>query len=171
MGVTDILSTLRGRLPELEWQLSKPGLSFSPRSLPAGLFHSHDDDPVLYVAEIKADINTLAVHPNPRIVRYLAEKINQKINVLVSVCAGYNREKPVQEPTGFIIDQLATRRQWSQALEADIERLEEQKNALLATLAGRDATNDCTVSLKLQSELGNLEKKLTLAKEAYSKTR
>ncbi|MGQ3891536.1 primosomal replication protein PriC [Legionella sp. CNM-4043-24] len=169
MSVTDVLTTLRGRLPELEWQLHKPGLSFSPKSLPAGLFRTHHEEPAHYIAEIKADINTLAAHPNPRIVRYLAEKINQKINVLVSLCSRHNRDKPSQEPTGFIVNQLTTRRQWLQSLELEIERLEEQKNALLTTLSEKDSRRDSTVALRLQSELGALEKKLTLAREAWLK--
>lgn len=169
MAVSDVLTTLRGRLPELEWQLNKPGLSFSPKFLPAGLFRVHDEDPSCYVAEIKADIIALSTHPNPRIVRYLAEKINQKINVLVTVCAAHNRLKPDQELTGFIVEQLNTRRQWLQSMEEDIERLEEQKNALLNALTEKDTPKDCTISLNLQKELGELEKRLTLAREAYSR--
>jgi hypothetical protein len=165
MSVMTILATLRGRLPELEWQLNKMGRAFSPTSLPPGLFRQNDENPTSYVSEIKNDITTLGSHPNPRIVRYLAEKINQKINVLVSLCSRHHREQSKQEMDGLMIDRLRTRQQWLHSLEMDIKQLEEQKQALTNTLTEKDVVKNCAVSLNVRKELGNLEKHLTLLKE------
>lgn len=169
MDVSSLLHTLRERLPELEWQLNKPGASFSTQSLPPGLFRNREDDPVACVAEIRADINTLFGHPNPRIVRYLIEKINQKINVLVAVCAQRKQHAPESEQAAFVVDQLSTRRQWLETMEATIKRLEEQRQALLHSLTEKDLAGNHPVSLNLRSELGALEQRLTLAQEAYAR--
>jgi hypothetical protein len=165
------LAELLARLPELEWQLSKQSLSFSPRALPPGLFRQTFDAPTTaYVSEIKADIVTLKTfHNNQKIAHYLALKINQKINVLVSVCSRYNRREPEMAVATYGVDKMSTRQQWLQSLEANINLLLEQKKALESVWAQKDKLRDSESQLRLARELGELEKRLTLARETFTR--
>lgn len=171
MDVDRPLAQLLARLPELEWQLSKQSLSFSPRALPAGLFRQAFDAPTAaYVAEIKADIATLQTfHNNQRVAHYLALKINQKINVLVTVCSRHNRLQPEMTVANYGVDKMSTRQQWLQSLESSITILIEQKSALEGALAQKDKPRDDESQLNLARELGELEKRLTLARETYAR--
>lgn len=166
MDVSNQVASLMSRMPELEWQLGKLGSSFSPKSLPRALFRQAFDAPVLaYVAEIKADIATLSMHNNQQVVRYLALKVTQKVNVLVTICSRHNREQPVQEVVSYGVDKISTRQQWLQSLEANILMLDSQRQALANVLAQNNHADDSLSQLNLQRELGELEKRLTLARE------
>ncbi|STX30063.1 coiled-coil protein [Legionella beliardensis] len=169
MSVNLLLTTLLARLPELEWQLSKFELSFNSRVFPNGLFRCHPKDDIqAYSKEVKTDINTLSQQTNLRVAHYLALQINQKINVLVSVCQQHSKKKVTSEVADFTLDRLTTRQQWLQNLEQQITLLTQQKDALAATLAQSQNLNGES-KLKLQAELGQLQKQLTLANEAYLK--
>jgi hypothetical protein len=170
MGVNKLLAELLARMPELEWQLDKIGGSFSPKALPPGLFRQPFDAPLqAYTAEIRADIAAVSNTTNQRVERYLALKINQKINVLVKLCSRHNRLAPVHETINYDIHQLSTRQQRLESLECAIQLLIEQKDALTNALQQRENIGDCIAQLSLQSELGELEKRLTLARETYAR--
>ncbi|MDP1603667.1 MAG: hypothetical protein Q8M03_10430 [Legionella sp.] len=170
MGVNKLLTELLARMPELEWQLDKIGMAFSSKALPPGLFRQPFDAPAqAYITEIKADIATVSTTTNARVERYLALKINQKINVLVKLCSRHNRKGPVQETVNYDIHQLSTRQQRLESLDLAIQLLVEQKEALEKALQQRENVGDCIAQLSLQNELGELEKRLTLARETYAR--
>lgn len=169
MNLSEVLKALQSRLPELAWQLGKPGIHFTRQSLPPGLFRYYGEEPDGFIQEIKSDIHSLTHHSNTKVAQYLAEKINQKINVLVAICSETRRQAVREEPQVFIMDKLSTRQQWLSSMEAVVQRLDEQKKSLEKALADKNNARDCLVSLQLRKELGALEKELTLAKEAYAR--
>jgi len=165
-----LINDLLKRIPELEWQLEKLGNAFLPNSLPDGLFRQPFDAPISsYITELKTEINSLAKHENQLAANYLAARINQKINVLVTMCYRHNQKHPSRQATSFGVDALTTRQQWLQSLEASIQLLINQKEAIINTLELRQKQGDPNVLLGLQRELGEVEKRLTLAEETYSK--
>ncbi|MFC3908892.1 hypothetical protein ACFORL_07355 [Legionella dresdenensis] len=173
MRINALINTLLARLPELEWQLAKLGTAFEPETLPRGLFRQPIDAPVFaYIDEIKAEIAVLADHGNRQAASFLAARINQKINVLVTICARYNQHNPAQHsPPGFILEQLATRKQQFELLEQAIKTLSSQRDAMLRRLQEPGSEKSTELHLNLQRELGDIEKRLTLAKEAYDKAK
>lgn len=169
MTIDLLLAKLLARIPELEWQLNKLEMSFSSKFFQKGLFRCHPQDDIqAYSNEVKADIHSLSQQTSLRVAHYLALQINQKINMLVSVCQYQSKQKTTSEAVSFTLDKLSTRQQWLQNLESQIKLLTEQKNALTNTLCQSPCFKD-EVKLKLHAELGQLQKQLTLAQEAYLK--
>lgn len=165
-----LLSDLNTRLPELEWKISGLGSSFSSRSLPRGLFANKEPSGASCIAEIKADIQSLLAQENERSAFYLAERIRRKVNVLVALCQIHNRKEKTEEKVSFGVKMLGTRQQWIQGLETDIQALERQQQALSATLAQMLRSNHpAAVILQLKADLGEIERRLTLAKETLSR--
>ncbi len=163
------LSHLTARLPELAWQLNKIDKPILPNLLPPGLFKSCIDVPAsFYIDEIKTDIERMKKSRSDAGERYLASKIQQKITVLVSICDKTVREKKTPASTDFSVKAIVTRQQWLQSLEATIKSLTEQRDALINCLAQKDSHEN--IQLNCYSELGLLEKRLTLAKETYAKS-
>lgn len=172
MSVNTLLSELLARMPELEWQLNKLGTSFSSQALPRGLFRQEFDAPVqAYVTEIKSDIQALRATKNSELAKnHLALRIHQKINMLVKVCARHNRQSlSPPEEISYGVKQLSTRQQWLQALDDDISLLLKQKESLHHVLLREKTAKDTTALLNVQRELGELEKRLTLAVETRAR--
>lgn len=155
----------------MEWQLSKLGSSFSAKSLPKALFRQPVDAPAsAYATEIRDDISSLSSQTNQRAVHYLALKISQKIHVLVSICSRHNRAQPDMDIVSYGVDKISTRQQWLQTLEANILMLDAQRESLVNTLAQKGCSSDDSLTqLNLQRELGELEKRLTLARETWER--
>lgn len=168
MSFNTLLNELLARMPELEWQLNKLEASFSSQSLACGLFRQAFDAPAqAYVTEIKNDIQALRMTKTSELAKhYLALRIHQKINVLVKVCASYNRQ-PSQQPeeVSYGLQALTTRQQWLQTLDEDIELLTKQKESLHRASIRENTANDTTALLNIHRELGVLEKRLRLAIE------
>ncbi|CDZ75910.1 Primosomal replication protein N'' [Legionella massiliensis] len=169
MNAKILLQELAARLPELEWKISSLGCALPISALPKGLFHtSLDMNAASCIAEIKADIQQLAAQKNQRSAQYLAERIKQKISVLVALCHLQANKPKTEEKKGFGLDKISTRQQWIQALEKDINLLNSQREALEKTLAQLKVRGDAQAVLQLQAELGAVEKRLTLAKETLA---
>lgn len=168
--IKELLADLSARLPELEWKVSGLRSSFSNRSLPKGLFHSaREMNGALCIAEIKSDIQGLSIQTNKRAAAHLAQQIQQKINVLVALCQiNSKRNKPDERPH-FRLDSLSTRQQWIQTLEADIQQLTAQRLAMQKAVAAISLQSSPEVVLNLQAELGEIEKRLTLAQETLNR--
>ncbi|TAL65118.1 MAG: hypothetical protein EPN84_02025 [Legionella sp.] len=163
--IAEVLEQLTSRLPELEWKISSLNTAFSHRQLPRGLFQPQSEyTGASCVAEIKRDLEALAQQTNPRSANYLATRINQKINVLVTLCQIHSRNKP-EEKAYFGMQMISTRQQWIQNLESDIELLQLQQQAILRALEQLQGTSNQTAILNAQWELGEVEKRLTLARE------
>lgn len=169
MDINNHLTNLLARMPELEWQLNKQICSFSSKILPPGLFRqAHDAPAANYVQEIRADIAIMSdFQTNQRVAHYLALKIDQKINVLVAICSRYNRQNGTPASATHMIDRMTTRQQRLQSLESFIQELTAQRNALVLALEQTNRKDE--VLLNLAQELGEVEKRLTLAEETYAR--
>lgn len=166
----DLLADLSSRLPELEWKIKGLGASFPVYSLPRGLFQTpFGVSGATCIAEIKSDILALSLQKNRRSATYLASRIQQKINVLVVLCQQHQRKNKAENKLSFSLKSLSTRQQWLLALENEINTLTLQHQALLRTMAQMTLEADTASTLNVQKELGQLEKQLTLAREALQK--
>lgn len=166
--INELLADLSSRLPELEWKVSGLG-TFSSHSLPRGLFQSSFEmTGASCINEIKSDINALSSQKNQRSADYMATKIQQKINVLVMLCQIQKKNKP-KAKENFGLNSLSTRQQWIQTLEEDVRVLDLQHQALLRTFEQIKPKGDTPTLLGLQKELGEIEKRLTLAREALNR--
>lgn len=164
----EVLSELMTRLPELEWKISALGTSFPVHSLPRGLFRSIPNG-IACIAEIKADMESLSRREHEFSSLYLAQRIQQKINVLVTVCQIHKRKNHPEETPSFGLTTLTTRQQWIRGLEMNILSLEKQQQAMTNTLEHMLRQQNSVVILDLQAELGKVECKLTLAKETLNR--
>lgn len=170
--IASLLMELDSRLPELEWQLGKQGVYIEPHNLPEGLFGTAcRTNAAACIAEIRLDMERLALQENQPAALHLAERIRQKIRVLVMACRNKNtgRDKKVQEQKGFHPDALSTRQQWLQSLEKTIKTLTAQKDALVRAMAAKSPAGNQEALLALQAELGQAERRLTLVQEAWDK--
>ncbi|MCW8386633.1 hypothetical protein OQJ15_09975 [Fluoribacter dumoffii] len=167
---TELLSQLMARLPELEWKISELGSFFSGQRLPRGLFHIEGEvSGAACIAEIKADIRTLSNQQNERCAFYLAERIRQKINVLVVLCQMHQGKNKPEAKLSFGIKILSTRQQWINSLELEIQTLEEQQKAMARALHHLRHNDNSSAILQVKSELGEVERRLTLAKERLNR--
>ena len=171
MSISALLVELEERLPELEWKINTLGNSFSFKSLPRGLFRPRFEvTPSACVAEIKADMRALALQKSEYSAHYLAQRIHQKINVLVTLCHLRANKQKKNEKINFGVTSISTRQQWLQSLQKDINLLTEQQLAMTKTLEQMQSRGNPQALLNLQAELGEIEKRLTLAKETFART-
>lgn len=167
---SELLQQLKSRMPELEWQLGRMGAYLPVHSLPKGLFrYQLEAGASFYIDEIKADIARLASQHNSRAAIHLAQLIRQKIDVLVMVCHHKKREGKPEERVAFNLNSLSTRQQWLRSLEATIDTLTSQRDALMRALTDRADKVASQALLSLQAEAGAAEKRLTLAQETYAR--
>ncbi|QRN02692.1 hypothetical protein GH742_01725 [Legionella sp. MW5194] len=164
--VQGLLNELNARLPELEWKLANLH-AFNPLSLPKGLFQTTNGSLAgAFIAEVKHDIDRLAERDDLQSARFVAERIKQKINVLVNLCQLNEKVRTPIEKPAYTLPRIMTRQQWLQSLEKDLDALGHQHQALL----NRHQKNlDAEAQLRLQAELGELEKRMTLLRETYQK--
>ncbi|KTD14995.1 hypothetical protein E3983_12490 [Legionella israelensis] len=168
MSFKSLLQQLSARLPELEWKISHLG-EFIPRhALPPGLFHySFNYRTSACIAEIKSDIRKLALQTNQRSACYLAEKIHQKISVLISLSHDKVDKKHHEHSSIFDINRIHSKQQWLKEFEERINKLLEQRQALSKRLRQAETSGHSDKILALKHELGQLERYLTLAKESF----
>lgn len=163
-----LLADLSSRLPELEWKVGNLS-SFSAQVLPPGLFRSCFGLTAKdCVNEIKSDIHALSQQKHAGCASYIAQRIQQKINVLVSVCQIQTRKGKPEETIHFGLGMLSTRQQWIHDLEQDIQALILQQQAMVRTLEQMKSLSNVAGILSMQTELGALNKRLTLARERLS---
>ncbi|WED43173.1 hypothetical protein [Legionella cardiaca] len=164
MSIATSLKELEARLPELEWKMGSLGRTLPIKLLPKGLFRlSAEANPAAFMDDIKADLNALAKHQSEYSGHYLAQRIHQKINVLVALCC-LESPQPVQK-NKYYLNMITTRQAFVRDLEKEITRLTAQRKAILERLENTDTQ----LSLGLKSELGEIEKRLTLAREAITR--
>ncbi|MBA3536808.1 MAG: primosomal replication protein [Tatlockia sp.] len=164
-----LLERLTERLPELEWKINSLGARLSANSLPRGLFRPHlEMSAATCIDEIKADIQQLTRQKSEYSAFYLAERIEQKISVLVTLCHLQTTKPKTEEKIRFGLDKISTRQQWLQTLEKEIDLLTLQQQAMLKTLEQIKASGNSQAVLQLQAQLGEVEKRLTLAKETFA---
>ncbi|KTD55382.1 primosomal replication protein [Legionella quateirensis] len=165
----ELLTELSSRLPELEWKISQLSSVISSHNLPKGLFRSGIElTGAGCVKEIQADIQALSEQKNARSAMFLAERIKQKINVLVALCHMNGRKRKPEEQVSFGVKMLSTRQQWIQSLEHEINTLTQQQKAMTKSLHHLTLGGNTNAILTLQAELGEVERRLTLAKETLN---
>lgn len=165
----ELLTELSSRLPELEWKVSELNSVISSHNLPKGLFRTGlEFSGSACVKEIKADIQALSQQKNDRSAMFLAERIKQKINVLVALCHISSRKKKPDDRVSFGVKMLSTRQQWIESLEHDINTLTQQQKAMTKSLQHLSQSGKPDAILTLQAELGEVERRLTLAKETLN---
>ncbi|KTD33128.1 coiled-coil protein [Legionella nautarum] len=170
MDYRALLQELTARLPELEWKISALEGALSMHSLPRGLFRPRlEVTAASCIEEIKADIRTLAEQKMASSAYYLAQRIQQKINVLVTLCHLQSSKPKNEKKPNFGLNSISTRQQWLQSLEQDINRLTEQQEAMSKALRQMQTRGDSQAVLQLNAELGEIEKRLTLAKETFAR--
>ncbi|STY30721.1 coiled-coil protein [Legionella wadsworthii] len=166
----ELLSDLRERLPELEWKISQLGSFFSCQQLPRGLFRlDTDSTSAACIAEIKADIDALSKQQNKGSALYLADRIRRKVHVLVTLCQMHQGKNKPREKVYFGIKTLSTRQQWINDLELEIKTLSQQQQAMIKALKHLKDSPDANAILHLKAELGEVERRLTLAQETFNR--
>lgn len=167
--ISELLAELSSRLPELEWKISELSVALSSHNLPKGLFHyGMELTGSGCVEEIKVDIQKLSQQNNERSAYFLAERIKQKINVLVALCQIDSKKSKPAGKAHFGLTMLSTRQQWIQNLETEINTLTLQQRAMTKTLQQMSLGTSTSAILVLRAELGEIERRLTLAKETLN---
>lgn len=168
MTAHQVLNELSVRLPELQWALRLADKNSLSHSLPAGVFRSPlQGEPYSFIEEIRWDLQVLARCLNDASGQALAQKIRHKIATLVAACRLPPHTKVATHGLeSSVLKHMATRKQWVQNLEEQLTRLTEQHAALVHRLS---QSMDASLQLNLQAQLGQLQRELTLAKEAYTK--
>jgi hypothetical protein len=167
---SDMVEQLVARLPELSWMLHRLHGEWDASALPPALFQrACVATPSACMDDIHADLRALKQQTNPQSVHFLAERVARKITVLVQICKK-NLAKPVQQlHASFGVQSISTRQKWLQTMHDDIAVLICQQQALLATLLRVQQENKSQAILNVQLELGQVEQRLTLAKESLQR--
>lgn len=169
MNIGQLLNALESRLPELEWRIGYINPSLLAQALPAGLFRPQiEPSSAGCIDEIKQDIAALARQDSEKSAFFLANRIHQKINVLIDLCKTRDN-KPQTDMMQAVLYKINTRKQHIEALESDILSLEIQKKSLKKRAASLETESSQLVLLKIQKELGAIERKLTVLLEERNK--
>ena len=168
--IHESVDCLSARLPELAWKLGSRYVVLNPKLLPRGLFLERlEMTPQSCIDEINEDLQLLCDHKNDRSACYLAERVSQKINVLIRLCQMDVEKKSGAQPLPFGMQSISTRQQWLGALQDDITRLSVQHLALTATLGNLQKGQKLQAILSIQAEVGEVERRLTLARETLAR--
>ena len=169
-SIDDTVRVLAARLPELAWKLGSLYTTIHAHLLPRSLFKERlEMTPESCIAEIKADLNALSHQRNERSAHYLAKRTSQKINVLVHLCQLPSKPQDPNRQAPINIETISTRQQWLRDLEGEIATLSAQHLALQSTLDKLQTTKGPDAVLNLQSALGEVLRRLTLAKETFDR--
>ena len=168
-GLDDLCDNLCARLPELEWGLSQLGLKFQAKLLPRGLFVcAMELNAQNCIYEIKNDVLVLSQQKQRQRAVYLADRIHQKIEVLVRLCNLQRKKSVAINPAAiFTLDALSTRQQWLSSMQAQVCSLTEQQAAMKQANKILSRSNESI--LRMDAELGDVTRKLTIAQEALSR--
>jgi len=133
--ISEFIAVLSARMPELAWKLNARYTVLNPKLLPRGLFLERlEISPHSCIDEIYADLNKLKDQKNERSAYYLAERVSQKINVLVQLCQIQPDKKPAGRAGTFDLQTISTRQQWLGTLQEDITQLSTQHSALATAM-------------------------------------
>ena len=126
--------------------------------------------PQTCIDEINANLSVLKTHKDDLSARYLADRVSEQINVLVKLCQLYASMQPAQKNVSFGVQSISTRQQWLSELQENINQLSAQKQAMLAALNQKKASQKPLVYLQLQAEVGEIDRRLTLARETLERS-
>lgn len=168
--LNDLVTRIEARLPELEWMLKTRHIPLNRSNLPRGLFYDRFEMTLAScIEEIKFNLMALKQETHERSARFLAERVQQKINVLVGLYQLHGEKKTPNTTVHFGVQTISTRQQWVESLDNEMAHLAAQKQALQRALERMQTANDGDAMLRLQAELGELERRLTLAKETWNR--
>lgn len=169
-SINESVQALSARLPELAWKLDALHPFINPKLLPRGLFNQQFEmTSQSCIQEIKEDLKVLNTHKNERSMHYLAQRVNQKINVLVRLCQ-ISADKRMSKPVSvFGVQSITTRQQWLETLQQDIDKLNLQQQALSARLQQPQEKQSPQALIQMQAEIGEIERRLTLARETLTR--
>jgi hypothetical protein len=164
-----LIKQIEDRLPELAWKTSLLPHRMNLSTLPKSLFSlSVENHPSDCVHEIKRDLRRLhGLANHSQEYRYLAKRVQQKIEVLVRLCQIQLQKQSKKTVSAQLMMRLCHRKQWIVEIEKDIEELKEQYTHLQSQWK---ACNDTQIKLTMQADLGMLEKKITLLQEKIQRT-
>jgi hypothetical protein len=166
----ELLNQLKSRLPELEWKITEIDSFYLNQRLSKGLFRlGAEASGAAFIAEIKADIQSLSLQQNKQSAFYQAQRIQQKINVLVTLCQMHQKKNKKEEKVYFGVSMLSTRQQWIRDLEMKITTLVAQQQAMNRALKQFNHVADAHAILQLKADLGEVERRLTLAQETLNR--
>ncbi len=138
--------------------------SFPKNSPSRGLSAGSSDRPsIMDPADKPRDVGS------ERSVQYLAVRVEQKINVLVRICQQSLEKKTPQREVYFGVQAISTRQQWLKSLQDEVDTLSHQHQALETAISTSKANNNIQTTLSLEKELGEAYRRLTLAKEMFSR--
>ena len=164
------IEALSARLPELEWKLSSLKAPLYSKLFPKGLFHFQQEISAQQcIKEIRTDVLRLQMQDSAAGAGYLAKQVEQKINVLVSICYLDMTKTAAEQVSQYFMDQICTRRQWLENIEQDMCKLKVQYQAIIKSLSALEASGDAQAILMMKAELGEIERQLTIAQEAWEK--
>ncbi len=166
-----LMAQLSERLLALDWQLSRHHAVLRAHQLPKGLFKQAYGDELIScdcVEEIRRDMDALMQQQEGRSARFIVDKINKKINVLVHLCQSSVEQKPSESSNVFNVSSLVSRQRWIQESQQHCERLELQHQALLNTAKHEAKSSDVTAELRRRQAISDVARQLTLAKEALA---
>ncbi|WP_133128299.1 hypothetical protein [Legionella nagasakiensis] len=160
---------LSARLPELLWKLENLE-PLSWKTIPQGVFYSFPDiTSKSCVEEIKSDLERLKIQNSERSARYLAEKVARKIHILVALCSRHEHMQSIKSSNHVGIKAMSTHHQWLASLQDEIVTLNEQQQALATRLLQCEELPDLQTTLAIQAALGEVERRLTLARETLAR--
>lgn len=166
-----IAQDLIARLPELEWKINTLGSSFCTFQLPKNLFTIKDNiTGSACIADIRNDICLLLNQQSSRCALFLAQRIKQKINVLVLICHIHPSKESAHEKMNFNLQTLSSRKQWVAECELQIANLQQQKYAIEQRLVRNTQKETAALILSLKAELGTVERQLSIAVESLNQT-
>ena len=165
------IERLAARLPELSWKLSAIGSTLDPKLLPKGLYrHRFEYTSESCIEEINTDLQAIKQQTNEQATHYIAERVVQKINVLVRICQQHARQKKTERQAPLGVQAISTRQQWLKTMQSEIEALSGQQEALMLAFNDFKLGENTQAMLRVQAELGQAEQRLTQAKETYERS-
>lgn len=168
--INETIEQLTARLPELAWKLSSRYSIIPIKLLPPGLFrYQFEMTPQTCIDDIRKDLHQLNYQKKGQSLDYLALQISKKVNVLIRLCATPQKEKKDKPRPPLNIKTISTRQQWLKNLEEEIKQLSLQQISLQNTLNKLKHDDKLEAILRLQAELGEIERYLTLAQETLKR--
>lgn len=160
----DVLEELKKRLPELAWHLNTMS-NMDVRYLPKGLFRCVAFKTTLSVQllldEIHEDLIQLEQVDYEALQQWKAEQIRRKIHCLVYL--QQNQKHHDTKTATLDIKRLLTRQEWMTESEKEIQQLEKTRQALALALSKNKS--DPAAALKIQAEIGSIERRETLLRD------
>ena len=158
--IDDSVIQLETRLPELAWKLNKLRHVALAQLLPQGLFRDMSaPTPHTLLDDVKNDLASFKQQVNPLCKQHIAQKIHQKIAVLVYLCQRYSSDDiSTAKKTTWHLQEMSTRQQLFDTLYRELEELKLQKHALQNSMAAQRSANKtpeiatCNQQLRLKQE-------------------